>query len=293
MLFAAVMWIWSVVWKGPTGARLCVAYFALMETIQAAQYSVLAPDINGEQCNLWFNKALTVAGMVHLCFQPFFSNLYLMQFMTKSQKSHMRVILLLCLFGGVSMLNRFVVSDVDVPCSLGVEPMCGPRSCSFQGDTHVAWQMPLQHCDQDYFTPGFQLHFFLFFLPIFAMGMWQHTVFLLLSGPIFGRLLTSHHDEIPAIWCFVSWVQIFAPLFYGWYLDRNNKAKAKKGKGTKLDELEDVTGGPWGMFNKVLGFTICLVLKRVVTDYVMVGEDGYKDGAVAAAASLNANAAEL
>lgn len=77
-----------------------------------------------------------------------------MQFMSKAQKSHMRVLLLLCVFGGISMISRMFVSSVDVPCTLGVEPLCGKRACSFQGDTHVAWQMPLQHADQDYFTPG-------------------------------------------------------------------------------------------------------------------------------------------
>lgn len=77
--FAIFMWVWSIVWKGPTGARITVAYFALMETIQAAQYSVLADGIDSPLCASTLNKGLTVAGMVHLCFQPFFSNLFLMQ----------------------------------------------------------------------------------------------------------------------------------------------------------------------------------------------------------------------
>lgn len=287
-LFAATMWIFAALWKGETGARLCVAYFALMETIQAAQYAVLAPNIDGEECKLWENRWLTYAGMVHLCFQPFFSNLFLMQFMTKAQKSHMRLILTLCLFGGVSMMNRFFVSDVDVKCTLGVEPLCGPRTCSFQGDTHVAWQMPLQHCDQDYFTPGFQMHFFLFFLPIFAMGMWRHSLYLLLTGPILGRLLTHHHDEIPAIWCFFSIVQIFGPLFYAWFLDNEKKekdavARHKKdddAKDADEDQLDDVVGGWTGMARKVIVFTILLVLKKVAVESMFVKDGKYIDAAV-------------
>mmetsp|Transcript_27121 Transcript_27121/g.94084 ORF Transcript_27121/g.94084 Transcript_27121/m.94084 type:complete len:338 (-) Transcript_27121:297-1310(-) len=323
-LFACIMWVFAAVWKGPTGARVTVAYFALMETIQAAQYSVLGEQpegINHPNCQLWSNKALTWAGMIHLCFQPFFSNMFLTQFMSTAQRKQMRLVLVLCLLGGISMMNRFFVSSVDVPCTLGVEPLCGPHTCSFQGSTHVAWQMPLQHCDQDYFTPGFQLHFFLFFLPVFAMGMWRHTLFLLISGPIIGRLLTDHHDEIPAIWCFFSIVQVFAPLFYGWFLDRENKQQAvrrsgahKKSDDAKLNgnghskgavavsgegegrdmfedaeaESDDVTGGWTGMAKKAIAFTICLALKRYVTDNIMVGAEGYQDAAVATAAALKA-----
>lgn len=289
-LFATIMWVFAAVWKGPTGARLCVAYFALMETIQAAQYSVLGDGIDHENCGLMSNKALTWAGMIHLCFQPFFSNMFLTQFMTKAQRKHMRLILLLCLFGGISMMNRFFVSSVDKHCDIGTEPLCGPHACSFQGSTHVAWQMPLQHCDQDYFTPGFQLHFFLFFLPIFAMGMWRHALFLLISGPIIGRLLTDHHDEIPAIWCFFSIVQIFAPLFYAWYLDQEQKSAAAADESEDEDaekeesEDEDVTGGWRGIITKALIFTAFLVAKRLATDNLMVNEDGvYEDAAVATA----------
>lgn len=200
------------------------------------------------------------------------------------------------------------------------------------------------------------MHFFLFYLPTFAMGMWRHTLFLLLTGPILGRLLTEHHDEIPAsecassplqtiappgahthaprfpssVWCYFSIIQVMAPLAYGWWLDRSNRAAAtisKKsvtnGAGTAIckqlprrtflspvsssptrspagaasrkkaakaaaaakqeTELEDVTGGYTGMALKCLGFAGCLVLKRVLTDYVMVGADGYNDLAAQAA----------
>lgn len=224
---------------------------------------------------------------VFLASLRFAALLYCWQFMTKAQKSHMRLILTLCLFGGVSMLNRFIVSPVDVPCTRGVEPLCGPHACSFQGSTHVAWQMPLQHCDQDYFTPGFQLHFFLFFLPIFALGMWRHALYLLLTGPILGRLLTDHHDEIPAIWCFFSIAQVFGPLFYGWYLNKEVEAETGKGKAGKsgkskdAGETEDVVGGVTGMITKVLILAGFLALKRYVTDHIMVGADGvYKDRAL-------------
>jgi len=112
------------------------------------------------------------------------------------------------------MVNRMWTTAGDIPCTQRVEPMCGLATCTFRGNVHLAWQMPLQHADQDYFTPGFNLHFVLFYLPSFCLGMYGTTLFLLLSGPFLGRVFTHHQDEIPAIWCFFSIAQVVCPLAY-------------------------------------------------------------------------------
>jgi len=220
--FAVIMWTYAFMWrKGPFGARACVAYFAAMETLQAAQYAWI------DQCNHPMNKALTVVGFVHLAFQPFFANWYLSAFMTKGQRKYVPLILALSLFAGILSCNRLWMTDGDFPCSYGIEPLCGQRTCTFRGNVHLAWQMPMQHADQDYFTVGFSLHFFMFYLPTFALGMWPLTLFLLFSGPFFGRVLTSHQDEIPAIWCFVSIAQMFIPLLWS-YFTKTAMFKAQK-----------------------------------------------------------------
>jgi len=184
-----------------------MAYFALMETLQAVQYSFI------NLCDNPINKALTLVGFFHLAFQPFFVNYYVSEFMTKGNKRYVPLMLTLSLFAGVLMSNRMWKSPGDIPCSIGIEPLCGVSTCTFRGSVHLAWQMPMQHADQDYFTPGFQLHFFMFYMPMFALGMWKFTLFLLVSGPFLGRALTNHQDEIPAIWCFFSIAQLFFPLF--------------------------------------------------------------------------------
>jgi len=283
--FAAIMWTFAILWKGPTGARSCVAYFAFMETLQAFQYSVI------DECDNPLNKIFTLLGFFHLAFQPFFVNMYLGTFMTNMQKRYLPMILSLSFFGGIMMCNRLWMSEGDHHCTIGIQPMCGAKTCTFRGNVHLAWQMPMQHADQDYFTPGWTLHFFLFYLPTYALGMYGHTIFLLLSGPFLGRALTSHQDEIPAIWCFFSICQIFFPLIYAFFKDpasfkllssapRVAKAVKMNGvnghaanghsaaNGTTLSvksEEVDPVGGTWGYIRRGVYLFIALTVKRYVT----------------------------
>jgi len=156
--FAVLMWTYGLFWRnGPIEARLCIWYFASMETLQAFQYSVIG------QCDNPINKFLTLLGFLHLAFQPFFVNLYLGCFMTKAQKIYLPLCICLSLFSGVLLTNRLWKTWGDIDCTNNIEPMCGPVTCSFRGDVHIAWQMPMQHADQDYFTPGF-FHALLCFL---------------------------------------------------------------------------------------------------------------------------------
>jgi hypothetical protein len=283
------MWTFAGLWRnGPIGARLCVAYFAAMETLQAFQYSYIGLCDNG------VNQFLTILGFLHLAFQPFFANLYLSAYMTKAQKRYVPLILSLSLFAGVLMSNRMWKSKGDFDCSYGIEPMCGKQTCTFRGDVHLAWQMPLQHSDQDYFTPGFNLHFFMFYLPTFALGMWPLTLFLLFSGPFLGRVMTKHQDEIPAIWCYFSIAQLFFPLAWAYLsktamfapnADGSAKVVAANGhangrtnghtnghaNGTNghaiaaKDEEEDPIGNGWAIAKRTIYFGLALTAKRYIT----------------------------
>jgi len=274
--FAILMWTYAFMWKtGPIGARICVAYFALMETLQSAQYSWI------NLCDNPINKFLTVLGFIHLAFQPFFVNLFLGSFMNKAQKRYLPLILSLCLMGGTMLCNRFWKTWGDIPCTDNIEPMCGPTLCTFRGDVHLAWQIPMQHSDQDYFTPGFTLHFVLFYLPTYALGMYGFTIFLLISGPFIGRVLTNHQDEIPAIWCFFSIFQLLFPIAHAYYhkiaFFRNNTGKTAAvhaGNGhaanghanghavAKADEEEDPVGNIWTMLFRAAILGAGLTAKR-------------------------------
>src|SRR5947207_2283933 len=47
---------------------LALAYFTLMEALQAYTYSVI------DNCSLPANQVATLLGYLHICFQPFFAN---------------------------------------------------------------------------------------------------------------------------------------------------------------------------------------------------------------------------
>jgi len=285
--FALILWSFAFIWKGPNGARACIYYFAFMESLQALQYGVI------DECDNPVNKILTVMGFLHLAFQPFFVNLYLGTFMSAAQKKYLPLILALSFFGGIMMSNRLWMTQGDHPCAIGIQSMCGPKTCTFRGNVHLAWQMPLQHADQDYFTPGWTLHFFLFYLPTYALGMYRHTIFLLISGPFLGRALTSHQDEIPAIWCFFSIIQVMFPLIYAFIRNPaafklfsstpkvankmngvNGHAKSN-GKVDKHEE-DDPVGGSWGYIRRGIYLFIGLTLKRYVT--IWLNPKSFPDG---------------
>ena len=59
-------------------ASIGIGYFALMEIIQFFQYKVI------NQCNNDYNKFLTNLGYIHICFQPFFFNLWFNFFLNNS-----------------------------------------------------------------------------------------------------------------------------------------------------------------------------------------------------------------
>jgi len=167
--------------------------------------------------------------------------------------------------------------------------------------------MPMQHADQDYFTPGFNMHFFLFYLPTFALGMWPLTLFLLFSGPFLGRVMTQHQDEIPAIWCFFSIGQLFFPLIHAYItktamfarkedanatkaVTANNGTEAVALKGPNAiaaaDDETDPLANPWTMIKRTAIFFTALTLKR----YATIALSGGPDMAVTAAQAALAKA---
>lgn len=72
-MFAGVAFLGTFVIHKTTGNRalsLCIFYFFLMEFLQGFQYFWI------NDCDSSINQYLTMLGYLHICFQPFFSNLY-------------------------------------------------------------------------------------------------------------------------------------------------------------------------------------------------------------------------
>lgn len=195
-------------------AATCI-YFLLMEVLQVAQYMV------ADECSLPLNQFLTVLGHLHIAFQPVFSNILLLAFLDDypKAKSGAKYSIVLSILAGIAMSLRWALSDLHtLPFPLAdqsAEWMVGPRTCSFTGPTHIAWELPL--LEVSYFIPSYFLHFFMMFGPMVASFIVEPQCFtrilptatlFLLTGPVLAAFISGNRFEEPAIWCFFSVSQI-------------------------------------------------------------------------------------
>jgi hypothetical protein len=171
-----------------------LAYFSLMELLQAVTYTVI------DLCGLPMNQVLTALGSLHITFQPFFLNAFAMHFIPKpiSQKIS-PVVYGLCFIGSILLILKIFPFDWAGTCTVGREPFCGERLCSVSGNWHIAWEAPLN---------GFTWANYGYYLPVFVLpvlyGSWKFILYHLIFGPSFARLLTDNINEWPAVWCLLS-----------------------------------------------------------------------------------------
>lgn len=176
-------------------------YFTLMELLQAVTYIYI------NQCHLPMNKILTILGYTHIAFQPFFVNMAAMYFIPKDvkQKISPYVYGLCCIVPLLYALKFYPLSDASL-CHVGKEIICGPFICSYKGNWHIAWQLPLNGLNFG-FIGG--LHEFgsygicAFVLPV-LYGSWRVILVTFLLGPLIAYFSTNNVNEFPAIWCLYS-----------------------------------------------------------------------------------------
>lgn len=184
-------------------ASIGIFYFSLMEILQFFQYKVI------NECNNKYNKFLTNLGYIHICFQPFFFNIWLYAF---TENPDFRF-LYMSFFAGLLLLSRlFYVKDNEL-CDANNEPLCGKRTCAFFGNRHIAWNVRLRAAGKYWFTPSIGLHFFMWAIPVLTMFQVTPFVALLLTGPYLGILLTNNIHEQPAIWCYTVIGQMIVTYF--------------------------------------------------------------------------------
>ena len=175
-------------------ASIGIGYFALMEILQFFQYKVI------NQCNNNYNKFLTTLGYIHICFQPLFINIWLFAFTTKPNYTF----LYMSFFAGLLLASRlFFVKDKEL-CDNKNEALCGPKTCSFSGNKHIAWNIRLRAPGAYWFTPSIGLHFFMWVIPTLIIFQIKPILALLLTGPYLGILITNNIHEQPAIWCYTA-----------------------------------------------------------------------------------------
>ena len=171
-----------------------LAYFSLMEMLQAFTYTVI------DQCGLPLNQLLTLLGSLHIVFQPFFINAFSMHFIPAKVRSRISpFVYTFCFIGSILLLVKIYPLEWAGTCNIGHEPFCGPQLCSVSGNWHIAWQAPLNGIS--WATLGY-------YIPVFAApviyGSWKFTLYHVIVGPLLARILTNNINEWPAVWCLLS-----------------------------------------------------------------------------------------
>lgn len=219
-LFAS-WWVWSR--TSNTALASGVFFFFTMEALQAVQYFFIAPDLNSPICDTFINKFLTLLGFLHICLQPYFCHV-INASLTKSPKYLDRYVVIkrLSLIGGGLLFTRYLLAplwptmNVDPALSPSTEWLRGQKLCTFRGNWHLAWSVPM--ADPTYVIPGAAIHSFCMFAPFFALyekkGMVIQGIFLFAFGPYLAGLITPNLMEQASVWCFFSIAQIAIMLFF-------------------------------------------------------------------------------
>ena len=193
-------------YKGePKALWIALAYFSLMEALQAFTYSVI------NQCGEPSNQIATLLGYLHIAFQPFFINMLSLYFIPKPVQEKIAMwVYGICFISVVVMMIQLFPFDWAGQCDPR-RPLCAARLCSVSGSWHIAWEVPTNglgnyfaRLDLPIIKNGFPTYIFAgLWLPL-LYGSWRVTVFHIILGPTLAHLTTSNLNEWPAVWCLLS-----------------------------------------------------------------------------------------
>jgi hypothetical protein len=185
-------------WKGEKAALwVPLAYFSLMEALQAFSYSVI------DRCGLPSNQIATMLGYLHISFQPFFVNAVAMYFIPQAVRSRIQLpVYAACLVSAVFMLLQVYPFEWAGRCDPSTV-LCAERLCSVRGNWHIAWDLPINGLGGTTFN-GFPTYAITAFIIPLLYGSWRFTAYQWLVGPFLAGLTTTNMNEIPAIWCLFS-----------------------------------------------------------------------------------------
>ncbi len=183
-----------------------LAYFSLMELLQAYTYTVI------DECNNPSNQVATFLGYMHIAFQPFFVNAVAMHFIPNKLRQRIApAVYALCFAAAVIFMMRIYPFEWAGYCfdkSYGFilapdisfkMPFCGEQICSTSGDWHIAWAIPAN----DSFAMANAYVYVAFVLPL-MYGSWKLVLYHFMTGPMLAYLTTNNLNEWAAVWCLYS-----------------------------------------------------------------------------------------
>lgn len=172
---------------------LPLAYFSVMETLQGITYSYIG------DCGRTANQTLTYLSYLHICFQPFFVNMFAMSWLKKEARKNLSWAWAACVFATSVMLLMLVTQDRWGHCDTMRQMLCGADVCSYHGEWHIAWRLPLSGLDPYYLVYWFSV----FIVPVIYRS-WRFVLYHFLLGPFLAWNLTGNKDEQAAVWCLAS-----------------------------------------------------------------------------------------
>ncbi len=193
--------IYAAYKKEPKALWVPLLYFSLMELLQAFTYSVI------DECSLPSNQIATLLGYLHISFQPFFINALSLYFIPRDLARRIApVVYSFCFFSTIFMLIQVYPFEWAGSCNVD-RTLCGSDICSFSGNWHIAWKLPLNGIGNIFtyaLTYGLPTYLVAAFIIPLLYGSWRVTLYHYLVGPALSHLLTDNINEWPAIWCLLS-----------------------------------------------------------------------------------------
>ena len=178
-----------------------------MEALQGIGYMYI------NMFELYPNKMIALISYLHICFQPFFITMLMLSFMEdhERKKKLQKILYPINAIGSfILVLNLFHFEGIP-KCVPFEDTLCSwdDVMCTYKGNWHIAWRLPLQRIDTyralSYIIP-------VFFIPP-ILGLWPFTVYHVVFGPYLASLLTNNINETPAIWCLFSEFLLIALYF--------------------------------------------------------------------------------
>ena len=189
-----------------------VLFLAWKELIQLLLY------YNLENCND-ANKLLTVMAWIHISFQPFFVLLIISAFSKKSRLYGIPLFLAL-VFAIFNCIRIKEFNPIESNMCLNHTPsksICRPKTCSVQGEYHVAYGFELTSTDSSSYVPNLFTYYLLSFAVPFFIGDWQLAAIHASVAIISKLFIKNDVGEAAAVWCVNTfWIGLVA-VYYALY----------------------------------------------------------------------------